>query len=149
MGYSGDSFRALSAQSANFNLADIGQSTVAQGQIGNRSRIATFGGGTSSSAKPFTTASSRPTVSPYLSLFRESLDDSVLPNYNTIVQPRLQQQAFNEGLKRQQHVLERRLQQMSAQPALHPQGSRTQFPTGHQTVFNFTSHYYPAQLRRR
>ena len=157
-GHTSQSLRSLVSNADNFNLGNIGQSRVAMGQIGRRPasatsaapRLPTFNtGGGSNTAKPFATATPSPTVSPYLSLFSDSLDDAVLPNYTTRVRPQLQQQAFNQNLQRQQQVLERRLQQVSAQPAYNPQGSRSLFPTGHQTVFNYTSHFYPSARRRR
>jgi len=39
---------------------------------------------------------------------------------------------------------------MAAQSDFNPQGSESQFPTGHQSVFMYYGHYYPtANVRRR
>lgn len=109
----------------------------------------TFGGGFGGS-KPF--ANSRPTstVSPYLNLF---LEDSIFgdPNnvpYQTLVRPQLEQQQFNSQVQQQAIQLNRRVQALQRQPAFNPEGSEEQLPTGHSTVFNNMSHYYPTTGRR-
>ena len=99
--------------------------------------------------KPFAGYAPEPTVSPYLNLFREDLDGSSDLNYNTLVRPMLQQQQFNQQLQRQSLELNRRLQAMAAQSDFNPQGSKSQYPTGHQTVFMYYGHYYPSANARR
>jgi hypothetical protein len=103
----------------------------------------------SSSQKPFALTSSSPTVSPYLRMFDDALDDGTSPTYQTSVRPLLQQQNFNRQFQLQQQQLERRVQQISAQPAFQPRGSESQMPTGHQTVMFNTGRYYPLNFRRR
>ncbi|HEX4412408.1 MAG TPA: hypothetical protein VH107_02195 [Lacipirellulaceae bacterium] len=110
----------------------------------NSGGAASFGVGASSlRAKPFSTLTPQNPVSPYLNLFRT--DTNGAPNafnYSTLVQPQLQQQATNDALQRQQLQTSRRVQQIAAQPNLNPQGSKDEYPTGHQTVFQYKSHYY-------
>lgn len=100
-------------------------------------------------SKPFSSYSPGPTVSPYLNLFREDLDGESDVNYQTLVRPMLQQQQFNENVQRQAIEMGKRLQTLSARPDFNPQGSESQYPTGHKTVFNYTGHYYPQPARQR
>ena len=60
---------------------------------------------------PFVSASSRQTISPYLSLFREENDAEVVPNYFTYVRPQLEQQESN---RRQEQELASLRQQVQA-----------------------------------
>jgi hypothetical protein len=110
---------------------------------------ASFGVGASSlRSKPFSTLTPQNPVSPYLNLFRT--DTNGAPNafnYSTLVQPQLQQQATNDALQRQQLQTARRVQQIAAQPNLNPQGSKEEYPTGHQTTFQYKSHYYATPPR--
>jgi hypothetical protein len=108
-------------------------------------------GAYSNSNKPYANYSPAPTVSPYLNLFREDLDGQSDFNYQTLVQPQLRQQAINERLQRESLDQTRRLQSIGAQSDFNPAGSTSQPPTGHQTVFMYYGHYYPAlgQQRRR
>jgi hypothetical protein len=109
-----------------------------------------LGAGTTAASKPFSNYSPPPTVSPYLNLFREDLDGTSDFNYQTLVRPLLQQQQINQQVERQGLELARRLQSMAAQSDFNPQGSESQFPTGHQSVFMYYGHYYPtANVRRR
>jgi hypothetical protein len=110
-----------------------------------------LGAGTSSPAgKPFSGYTPAPTVSPYLNLFRDDLDGSSDFNYQTLVRPMLQQQQINQQVERQAMEMARRMQSLAAQSDFNPQGSTTQFPTGHQSVFMYYGHYYPtANVRRR
>lgn len=101
------------------------------------------------SSKPFGNITQSPTVSPYLGLFNNSLSDSVLPNYNQFVQPRLQQQQFMRNQSRQTQEMNFRVQQISAQSAYEVNGSEFQIPTGHQVGFMYYSHFYPSNNRRR
>ncbi|TWT46718.1 SlyX family protein [Botrimarina hoheduenensis] len=93
-------------------------------------------------AKPFSGITRRPTVSPYLSLFNESLDDN-FETYTTLVRPQLQQQRLNDQLQRQTQLLNQRFQELSARPAFNPQGSEQALATGHPTFFNNTFGFYP------
>jgi hypothetical protein len=107
-------------------------------------------GGSSRSSKPFAGVSSAPTVSPYLNLFRTDLNSGGNFNYSTLVQPQLQQLQTNTQLERQTIQNNRRLTSIAAQADFNPQGSKDQFPTGHQTVFNYMGHYFPAaQVRQK
>jgi hypothetical protein len=82
-------------------------------------------------------------------LFREDFDGNSDLNYNTLVRPMLQQQQFNEQMQRQSIEIAKRLQSLAAQADFNPQGSESQYPTGHKTVFNYLGHYYPAPARQR
>jgi hypothetical protein len=109
-----------------------------------------LGIGASAASKPFSNYTPPPTVSPYLNLFREERDGSSDFNYQTLVRPLLQQQQFNQQVERQATELARRMQSMAAQSDFNPQGSTTQVPTGHQSVFMYYHHYYPGNnIRRR
>lgn len=123
-----------------------------QSSFGTGGRVASFGTGKGMGRgkKPFSSVSSRPTVSPYLSLFADTLSDGVLPNYTTFTRPQLQQQRFNDQMQRQNMEMERRVQAISAKPAFqNPRGSETQAPTGHPAMFSNTGRYYPANMQRR
>jgi hypothetical protein len=117
---------------------------------GGGSRI-NFGVNTASrGSKPFSSYQSSPTVSPYLNLFRTDLQGGGNFNYSTLVQPQLQQQQLNQQLERQTSQTNRRLQTIAAQSDYNAQGSKDQYPTGHQTVFNYMGHYYqPAQVKQK
>jgi hypothetical protein len=89
-------------------------------------------------------------VSPYLNLFRTDLSTGGNFNYSTLVQPQLQQQQLNQQLERQALQTNRRLAAIAAQPDFNPAGSKDEYPTGHQTVFSYTGHYFPqAQVRQK
>ena len=86
---------------------------------------------------------SRPTVSPYLNLFRNN--NGPLPNYYSLVRPQLQQidnqrrqQAINTQQQTQIQNLNRGLLQISS-----PQIA----PTGGGSTFRNYSHFYPAMRR--
>jgi hypothetical protein len=109
-----------------------------------------LGVGTSAVNKPFSNYTPPPTVSPYLNLFREERDGSSDFNYQTLVRPLLQQQQINQQVERQAMEMARRMQSLAAQSDFTPQGSTSQLPTGHQSVFMYHGHYYPtANVRRR
>jgi len=108
------------------------------------SRIGLGLGTSSRASKPFSGISSAPTVSPYLNLFRTDLNGGSNFNYSTLVQPQLQQQQVNQQLERQTIQNNRKLTAIAAQADFNPQGSKDEFPTGHQTVFNYWGHYFPA-----
>ncbi len=132
-----------------------GQARVPYGQSSfgqPRQRAASIGSGTGRSpfAKPFSSISASPTVSPYLNLFREGLGESDDFNYQTLVRPQLQQQQLNQQLQRQNLELSRRLQAISAQGAFQNRaGAENLSPTGHRTVFGNHSHYYPSAAPRQ
>ena len=114
------------------------------------SSAARIGLGTSSSlrSKPFSSYTASPTVSPYLNLFRDDFSGQRDFNYSTLVKPALQQQQLNQQIQRQNMELSRRVQSIAAQNDYNPQGSKDQYPTGHQTVFMYYGHYFP-QVRRQ
>jgi len=120
------------------------------GQVSSpRPRIG-LGIGTTPASKPFSDYTPEPTVSPYLNLFREDFDGTSDFNYQALVRPMLQQQQFNRQMQRQAMELTARMQSMAAQSDFNPQGSTSQFPTGHQSVFGYYGHYYPTlNVRRR
>jgi hypothetical protein len=145
-GYSADSLNRLTISRGVARVPNVGQSTAPG------SRIDAGLGAIGPSAfgrKPFSGFTPAPTVSPYLNLFREDLDGQSDLNYQTLVRPQLQQQATNERIQREALELNARLQAISAQADFNPAGSRTQPPTGHQTVFMYFGHYYPALGQRR
>jgi hypothetical protein len=107
------------------------------------------GGGGAVVEKPFAHASHRPTVSPYLNLLREDLTDDVIPNYQTLVRPQLEQIAFQQSQQRQNDMVYRQLQQIQARAGFNPQGSQVMLPTGHVTTYQFLGSYYPSLQRRR
>ncbi len=141
-GYSGQSLNQLALNRAQASIPNVGQVSTPHGRIG-------LGLQSSPANKPFASYSPSPTVSPWLNLFREDLDGSSDLNYQTLVRPQLQQQQFNQQLERRGLEISQRLQQLSASPDFNPQGSRTQLGTGHQTVFMYFGHYYPAPERRQ
>jgi hypothetical protein len=145
-----------SASSVNYNTLRESTVRAPYGPGGSfsvnpqRPRIGLGIGSSSPAGKPFAGYTPPATVSPYLNLFREDLDGSSDFNYQTLVRPMLQQQQFNQQVERQALEMARRMQSMAAQSDFNPQGSTTQFPTGHQSVFMYYGHYYPtANVRRR
>jgi hypothetical protein len=59
-------------------------------------------------ARPFDSATARPTISPYLNLYRDEADSEVVPNYFAFVRPQLEQQEANQRQQQQLEQLERR-----------------------------------------
>jgi hypothetical protein len=98
-----------------------------------------------SGSKPFTGFSQGPAISPYLNLFRVDNNGFQGFNYSTLVAPELRQQQINQQQSSQNQQTSRRLQAISAQADYAVQGSKEEFPTGHQTVFQYMGHYYPQQ----
>jgi hypothetical protein len=137
-GYSSDSLSRNSMNSARANAPSYRRNTPAS--VGPRIGLGT---GPSAAPKPFTSYSPAPTVSPYLNLFREDLEGGGDFNYNTLVRPQLQQQQFNQRVQQQGLSMERQLQSFAAQSDFNPQGSTSQLPTGHQTVFRYYGRYHP------
>ncbi|MFO0791077.1 MAG: hypothetical protein U0805_16580 [Pirellulales bacterium] len=108
-----------------------------------------YGSGGSLRSKPFAAYTPQEPVSPYLNLFRVDLNGTNQFNYSTLVRPQLQQQQTNEQLERQNLQNARRLQAIAAQPTSNPEGAKDQYPTGHQTVFNYMGHYFPQPQHRQ
>ena len=140
-GYTVDSIIRESLRSANAGAPYMRQSV--------RGSSGSLGLSPPRAGKPFSGISSSPTVSPYLNLFRESLDGNDDLNYNTLVRPQLEQQRMNEQFQRQNLDISRRVQAIAAQADYNPQGSKSQYPTGHQTTFMYYGHYYPAAAPQR
>ena len=143
-GYSSESLTRNLANATRAHVPSVRRNTPAS--VGPRIGL---GVGSSGANKPFTSYSPSPTVSPYLNLFREDIEGGGDFNYNTLVRPQLQQQQFNQQVQRQGLELERRLQSFAAQSDFNPQGSTTQLPTGHQTVFRYYGRYHPRMNVRR
>jgi hypothetical protein len=118
------------------------QSSFSSARIGLGSTTGSRG------SKPFSSYSSAPTVSPYLNLFRTDLNTGSNFNYSTLVEPQLQQQQVNQQLQRAAVQQNRKLQSIAAQADFNPEGSKDEYPTGHQTVFNYYGHYYTAPQAR-
>jgi hypothetical protein len=136
---------SLAAQRLNAGYGNRSANVYSQNAAGSSGpRLSTGLGGGGRASKPFSGVSSAPTVSPYLNLFRTDLNGGGNFNYSTLVQPQLQQLQTNSQLERQTVQNNRRLTQIAAQSDFNPQGSKDQFPTGHQTVFNYMGHYFPA-----
>lgn len=83
---------------------------------------------------------SKPTVSPYMNLFRNDSDN--VPNYQTLVRPQIQQQALNQqvtkSLDRQQTAV-----QSLQHDVLHQRPSAIRSTGTGATSSNY-SHYFPA-----
>jgi hypothetical protein len=149
-GYSGQSLNSIALHSARVNNPNFGNPNYGRPTSGGGPRIG-LGVGGSQANKPFSAYSPTPTVSPYLNLFREDIEGGGDLNYNTLVRPMLQQQQFNQQVQRQNIDISRRLQSMAAQSDFNPEGSRQQYPTGHQTVYRYYGRFYPtmnARVRR-
>jgi hypothetical protein len=136
-GYSAQSLNNIALENARARVPNVGQQTLS-------APAATIGPGVIDRAtKPFTNISSRPTVSPYLNLFNTSRTGNTDFNYQTLVRPQLQQQALNQQLQRQNLDTDRKVQALAARGAYSsPAGSESQYPTGHQTTFMYTDHFY-------
>jgi hypothetical protein len=61
-------------------------------------------------SKPFTSATNRPPISPYLNLFRDESDSESAPNYFAFVLPQLEQQEADARQQRELQQLERQFQ---------------------------------------
>jgi hypothetical protein len=138
-GLSVSSLNSIALQNARYQGGYVGQMTT-QNQSGPRLGVQPGG---SNLNKPFSNFSASPTTSPYLNLFRDDFGGNSDLNYNTLVRPQLQQQQFNQQVQRQGVEMTRRLQSIAAQGAFNPQGSKDQYPTGHQTVFKYYGHFHP------
>ncbi|MEX2308130.1 MAG: hypothetical protein WD738_11085 [Pirellulales bacterium] len=141
-GYSGSSLNQIALRNAQAQVPNVGQ-------MSTRSGPGSYGLGSSMTGKPFSGYSAAPTVSPYLNLFREDFDGNSDFNYQTLVRPLQQQQQFNQMMERQSMEVAKRLQTIAAQADFNPQGSTSQYPTGHRTVFMNYSHFYPVPAGQR
>ena len=112
-------------------------------------------GGTASTAQGQRYEPSTPTVSPYLNLFQNNRNgrqfNSALPNYYSLVRPRLQQQQTNQNqqqlIQQQSRTigqLQGNLQQLQqAGPLVVPTGNSSWFNNpGGRAKFRDTSSYY-------
>lgn len=149
-GFTSQSLNSLSLANARAQVGNYGQASVNDRFApGGGSRVPSLGGG-GPSAKPFSSVSSSPTVSPYLNLFREDFDGGGDFNYQTLVRPQFQQLATNQQFQRQNTELSQRVQQISAQSAFqNPAGSESQYPTGHQTAFGYYGSFYPGMGQQK
>jgi hypothetical protein len=96
--------------------------------------------------KPFQNAANRPTMSPYLNLFRDDKGSQGIPNYYAYVQPQLEQQAAGE---RQQIQSERRERQNRSAPSAPTAQSGAVPQAGFSTSAHFmdTAQFYGAWRR--
>jgi hypothetical protein len=140
-GYSAESLNQIALRNARAHVPSFGTSGIGSSRVGMASPA--------SLSKPFTQISPQPTVSPYMNLFRDDFSGESDLNYQTLVRPMLQQQQFNQQIQQQSTEISRRLQSISAQTNFNPQGSTTQPPTGHPTVFMYYGHFYPQAAQRR
>jgi hypothetical protein len=149
-GFTSKSLNAIALQNAQARVGYVGQSSAGMASGGTGISSSAVGPMALNRSKPFSSVSSSPTVSPYLNLFREDLDGGSDFNYQTLVRPQLQQQQFNQQIERQNLELSRRVQSISAQsPYKNPAGSESIYPTGHQTVSGYYSHFYPGMSQPR
>jgi hypothetical protein len=95
------------------------------------------GGQLSHSGKPFQTASTGPTISPYLNLFRDEREnDSAVPSYYSFVRPQLEQQAANQQQQRE-------IQQLRHQVQAGPQSRTATLPgAGTRARYMDTAQFY-------
>jgi hypothetical protein len=144
--YSVSSLNRFALDSVRAQVPNVGQQST---NLRNPSaRVATMSSPTRLN-KPFSGYSPSPTVSPYLNLFRTDLGGNNDLNYNTLVRPQLQQQQLNAQVQRQNIELSRRVQSIAAQADYNVEGSKDELPTGHQTAFMYTGHYFPQQQAHR
>jgi hypothetical protein len=119
--------------------------TGATGQTTSRP-AATFGTGLFSDArqapKPYTEVQRTPTVSPYLNLDRGDNTGSDIANYQTLVRPQLEQQAFNRQQQHEMQQLNRRFRQFQAELPTATAGSDDIRSTGHQVRFLNYLHFF-------
>jgi hypothetical protein len=92
-------------------------------------------------AKPFQDETDRPTLSPYLNLYRDEKATQGIPNYQAFVQPQLEQQAAAQRQQIQSQRLQRR-----GQPAVTSTGGQNgeSAPAGASTAAHFmdTAQFY-------
>jgi hypothetical protein len=148
--------QAVPSYSVNSQVQSDLRNTRVRGLVGNvaqsslpRRDYSDLGLSSPSVGKPFSSVTPTPTVSPYLNLFREDLGGNDDLNYQTLVRPQLDQQRINAQVQRQNMEIARHVQSLSAQRDYNPQGSESQYPTGHPTAFNNLGSFYPSSLGGR
>lgn len=149
-GFTSQSLNQISLANARAQVGNFGQSSVNQRfSPGGGGRVPSLAGG-GTAAKPFSSVTSSPTVSPYLNLFREDFDGGGDFNYQTLVRPQFQQLATNQQFQRQNTELSQKVQAISAQSAFqNPAGSEQLYPTGHQTAFGYYGTFYPGMQQQQ
>ena len=80
----------------------------------------------------------KPTISPYAGLLQ--VENGSIPNYFSLVRPRLEQRAFNQQLKETDRVQSLEIQSQGSVAIQRTGGS----PTGNTAGFGKYSHYFPA-----
>jgi hypothetical protein len=80
----------------------------------------------------------RPTISPYAGLLQ--VENGSIPNYFSLVRPRLEQRAFNQQLKETTRVQSLEIQTQGSVAVQKTAGT----PTGNTAGFAQYSHYFPA-----
>jgi hypothetical protein len=155
-GYAGNQMRDLYSSTLSSNQVALRNAQTlllnTQNQPAGMSTAGRIGLGNTTSysdAKPFSNYSAGPAVSPYLNLFRVDLSGNNALNYSTLVEPELRQQQLNQQQQRQNMQTTRRLQAIAAQADYNPQGDKNEIPTGHQTVYQYTGHYYAVPQRHQ
>jgi hypothetical protein len=96
-----------------------------------------IGGPRPGQSGPSSYSPSRPTVSPYLNLFRRGANSTT--NYHTLVRPQLQQYSANQQQSANIGALQQSVQAMQAQ---RPLSVPLVAPTGIGARFNDLSHFY-------
>jgi hypothetical protein len=79
----------------------------------------------------------RPTISPYAGLLQ--VENGSIPNYFSLVRPRLEQRAFNQQLKETTRVQSLEIQSQGSVAVQRTAGT----PTGNTAGFGQLSHYFP------
>jgi hypothetical protein len=98
-------------------------------------------------AKPFSSISRGPSVTPYLAL--DQPFSNTATNYYTLIRPQLEQQRINQNQDRQNQLMQRQLSQVASRPPYDPTGSETMAPTGHTAVYMNYGGYYQVPPPRR
>ena len=96
----------------------------------------------SAPVKPFSDYQAAPTVSPYVNLDRDDFDLGA-PTYQTLVQPYLQQQDFNQRQQVELQRINQQFQNVRSDYQLQQQGQAPLRPTGHEVFFMNMGHYFP------
>ena len=149
-----DLIRRDTTVATGFGTRSVGTPTYSNLNQGSmappRRQSASFGVGNAGEvSKPFASVTARPTISPYLNLFREDFGEAGDLNYQTLVRPQLQQDQFNSQVVRQAQAINQRLSSISARNAYNTRGSENMMPTGHSATFQYYSRFYPQKGQRR
>jgi hypothetical protein len=91
--------------------------------------------------RPFESAASSPRVSPYMNLVNNQQGGAT--NYQSLVRPQIEQQSVNRSQRSAINQLQR--QAAPTRSSSSPQGNQRLRGTGHSTVFNDASRYYPGK----